>query len=120
MKNKLFSRNSKFIPLIEFIPLIALIALSVMQFLYTQQSLQRYQEYADQNYGTLDKLMFSDNVPSNIKEHIIYVQNQSTFNTSLLANSLSFTQLFMQFNIFLVFWIFYSQKKRKTGEESEE
>ncbi len=114
MKNKLFSRNSKFIPL------IALIALSVMQFLFAQQSLQRYQEYADQNYETLDKLMLSDNVPSNIKEHIIYVQNQSTFNTSLLVNSLSFTQLFIQFYIFLVFWGFYSANKRKTEEESEE
>ncbi len=120
MKNNLFSRNSKFIPLIEFLPLIALIALSVVQFLHAQQSLQRYQEYADQNYETLDQRMLRDNVPSNIKEHIIYVQNQSTFNASLLVNSLSFMQLFIQFNIFLVFWGFYSANKRKTEEESEE
>jgi hypothetical protein len=113
MKNKWFSRNAKF-----YYPLIALIALSVVQFHHTQKSFQRYQKYADQYY--VDKLMLSDNVPSNIKEHIIYVQNQSTFNTSLLVDSLSFMQLFIQFNIFLVFWGVYSANKRKTEEESEE
>jgi hypothetical protein len=38
-------------------------------------------------------------IPSNIQEHIIYVQNQSTFSTDLSVNTLSFMQLFIQFNI---------------------
>lgn len=115
MKNKWFSKNSKFFLL------TALIALSVVQYIFTQSSLHRYQEYADQNYETLDRRMLRDNVPSNIKEHIIYVQNQSTFNTELLVNSLSFMQIFTQFNILLVFWMFISSNKPKNeGEQSEE
>ena len=63
--------------------------------------------------------MREDNVPSNIKEHIIYVQNQSTFNASLLVNSLSFMQIFVQLNILLVFYSFYSAKNRKASEEEQ-
>ena len=115
MKSKWFSKNSKSYPL------AALIALSVVQYIFAQSSLHRYQEYADQNYETLDQRMLRDNVPSNIKEHIIYVQNQSTFNTDLLVNSISFMQIFTQFSILLVFWSFYSSNKPKTdGEQSNE
>ncbi|HEX8247628.1 MAG TPA: hypothetical protein VF599_05635 [Pyrinomonadaceae bacterium] len=100
MKNNWFSRNS------IFYPLMALIALSVVQFLHAQSSLQSFQNRADRNYETLQKRMREENIPSDIQEHIIYVQNQSTFSTDLLVNSLSFMQLFIQFNILLVFWSF--------------
>ena len=114
MKNKWPSRNFRFYSL------LALIALSVVQFLHTSQSLQRYQEYTDQDYETLDKRMLRDNVSSDIKEHIIYVHKQSAFNTGLLIDSLSFSQIFIQFGILLVLFIFHSTDKRKTEERLDE
>lgn len=114
MKNNWFSRNSKFYPL------AALIALFVMQFVHAQWSLKSYRDYADRNNETLRERMREDNVPSNIKEHIIYVQNQSTFNTNLVVNSLSVMQIFVQFNILMIFYSFYLANKRKSTEEQSE
>lgn len=116
MKKNWFSRTAKFYPL------IAVILLSIVQFFHAQKSLQSYRDYADQNLETLDQRMRRDNVPSNIKEHIIYVQNQSAFNTRLLVNSLSFMQIFVQINILFIFYAFYLAKNRKKtdDEESEE
>ena len=115
MKINWFSKNSKFDPI------VILIALSVVQFIHAQWSLQLFNNRADRNYETLDKRMLRDNVPSNVKEHIIYVQKQSTFSTDLLVDSLSFMQIFVQIMILLVFWSFFLRKNQKLeGDEKSE
>ena len=111
MKNKWFSRNSKFYPL------IVLIALSIVQLLHAQSSLHSFQNRADRNYETLRERMREDNVPANVQEHIIYVQNQSTFSTDLLVNSLSSMQIFIQIMILLVFWSFFIKNRKSDAGE---
>ena len=115
MKNNWFSKKSKFYPL------IVLVILTVVQFLYAQWSVQSYRNFAERSEETLNERMREDNVPSEIKQHILYVQSQSTFNAGLLVNSLTSMQIFFQFNILLVFYYFFSGKYRKSdsNEQSE-
>lgn len=109
MKNHWFSRNSKFWPL------AVLIAMTLVQFLLAQGSLYFFRVRSERTYERLTERMSEDSLPSNVREHMIYVQTESASNVETLANSLSFMQVFIQFNIFLVFWSFFLKKNGKSG-----
>ena len=79
MKNNWFSKDSKFFPL------AGLIALSIVQFLYAQGGLYFFRIRSERNYERLTERMSEDNIPTNIREHIVYVQSQSTSNVESLG-----------------------------------
>lgn len=112
MKNHWFSKDSKFLPL------AVLIALSIVQFLYAQGSLYFFRVRSERTYERLTERISEDNIPSNVKDHILYVQAQSASNVEKLANSLSFMQVFIQFSILLVFWSFFSKENSKSNGDN--
>ena len=114
MRNSWASKNSKFYPF------IILLALFIAQHLHAQWSLQSYRDFANQNHETLVERMREDNVPSNIKQHIIYVQNQSAFNTGSLVSSLLRVQTLFQFVILVIFYNFCSTRNHKFKEEQSD
>lgn len=114
MISKSFSKYFKFLPL------LALIVLSAFQYLNVKWALQEYEETADRNYETLDQRMLRDEIPPNIKEHIIYVQQKSTSNTRKLVETLVYDQMFTPLIILFAVFAFYFTNNRKTGEQSDE
>src|SRR5690349_21803973 len=96
----------------KFVPLAGLIIVFVVQFIHAQWTLQSYREYARQDNETLRERMREDEVPENIKEHIAFVQTQSTLNASLLINSLSLMQIVVQSTVLIMFFSIYFSKNR--------
>lgn len=114
MISKSFSKYFKFLPLLAFI------VLSAFQYFNVKWALQEFEETTERNYETLDQRMLRDEVPPNIREHIIYVQQKSSSNTRKLVESLVYDQIFVPLIILLVFYGFYFANNRKTGEQSDQ
>ena len=98
--------------ILKFLPLLFLIIFFVAQNHYANLTLQIYQDAVKQDREMLVEQMSKENISPELGRQILQVSSNSTSNTERLVSSLSRQQILYQFNILLMFWMFFSLLSR--------
>lgn len=88
-------------------PFLILLMFMTLQYSYIERTLQSNRDLSSKQYETLKERMREDNIPSEVQDHISYVATNASFNTQLLASSLSNMQVTFQSFLFILFYSFY-------------
>ena len=111
MRNNWLAKGAKYCPF------IILIIFLLIQTYFTRQALQSYNDHTKQQYDTLREYMDRENVPPDIRQHILSVATSSSSATYNIISTLSNMQINFQYNLFIIFFIFYSALGKNKKEE---
>jgi len=84
------------------IPILGLAVMSGIQFFAIRENLAIYYERAVEDDEILWKRMNEDNVPVDIKAHILAAHQGSAYKLAGLVQNLGIMQIFIQFNMFVI------------------
>jgi preprotein translocase subunit YajC len=113
-------QNNSTSKIVQIIPILGILLILAVQYFHANQQLQANDELVRKQLENLKTGMREDNVPPNIERHISTVAQNAAFQTRLLFSSLTTMEVFFQFNILLMVYLFYTTQKSKTKKTEEQ